>query len=113
MASLSHGTMRRHVTTKFTWLLFILWSTRVLASAFFASEKGFLIGRSTKYFTSSLLQTFPRGGKDEKENQKDNSEINIEIPFRKYGYRSVPFSWEELHEIIVKKKDLAKLSRSV
>ena len=37
----------------------------------------------------------------------------IEIPFREYGYRSTPFSWEELDKIIVQEQNLAKLSRSV
>jgi len=54
-------------------------------------------------------------------NNNDSSKLNfsnseqqdVELPFRKYGYRSTPFSWEELNQIIVKEKNLAKLSRSV
>jgi Protein of unknown function (DUF3605) len=35
------------------------------------------------------------------------------LPFRQHGYRSVPFSWQELQQIVVKDKDLSRLSRSV
>jgi hypothetical protein len=38
---------------------------------------------------------------------------NNEIPFREHGYRSNPFSWKELHQIIVQEKNLEKLSRSI
>ncbi|KAL3942032.1 MAG: hypothetical protein SGARI_000401 [Bacillariaceae sp.] len=37
----------------------------------------------------------------------------VGLPFREFGYRTKPFTWEELHQIIVIDKDLARLSRSV
>mmetsp|Transcript_21743 Transcript_21743/g.53728 ORF Transcript_21743/g.53728 Transcript_21743/m.53728 type:complete len:333 (-) Transcript_21743:58-1056(-) len=68
--------------------------------------------------SSTVLFATPRGGDT---HNNDSSKLNlhtseqqdIELPFRKYGYRSAPFSWEELDQIIVKEKNLAKLSRSV
>lgn len=41
---------------------------------------------------------------------KDNELL---IPTRKYGYRTKPFSWNELHQIIVQDNNLARLSRSM
>jgi Protein of unknown function (DUF3605) len=38
--------------------------------------------------------------------------LDIQLPQLKYGYRTVPCTWEELIDIIVRQKDLAKLSRS-
>eukprot|EP00980_Cylindrotheca_fusiformis_P024040 scaffold11443_cov116-Cylindrotheca_fusiformis.AAC.1 len=39
-------------------------------------------------------------------------DVPITLPNLKYGYRSEPFQWNELREIIEVEKDLAKLSRS-
>lgn len=44
---------------------------------------------------------------------KDPSQEEIVLPEREYGYRSEPLTWDELVDIIVKEKNLAKLSRSV
>jgi hypothetical protein len=36
-----------------------------------------------------------------------------DLPFRKFGYRSVPFTWKELQQIVLEENDLSLLSRSV
>jgi hypothetical protein len=36
-----------------------------------------------------------------------------DLPFRKFGYRSVPFTWKELEKIVVDETNLSRLSRSV
>lgn len=40
-------------------------------------------------------------------------EATVGLPYREFGYRAKPFTWEDLHQIIVVDKDLARLSRSV
>jgi hypothetical protein len=37
----------------------------------------------------------------------------LDLPFRKFGYRSLPFTWKELKQIVVEESDLSRLSRSV
>lgn len=68
--------------------------------------------------SSMLFATRGGGGDTHDESSQWNfstkaEQQDIELPFRKYGYRSTPFSWEELHHIIVQEQNLAKLSRSV
>lgn len=45
--------------------------------------------------------------------KNDEQENDIVLPYREYGYRSEPFTWDELVQVIDKEKNLAKLSRSV
>jgi hypothetical protein len=45
-------------------------------------------------------------------NENEEEAIKIQIPPRKYGYRSTPFSWDELKQIVDVEQNLAKLSRS-
>ena len=61
-------------------------------------------------FSIRTLCRSHRGGHSD--DADDEKSICDNLPFRKHGYRSVPFSWEELKEIIVQQKDLARLSRS-
>jgi hypothetical protein len=42
-----------------------------------------------------------------------DGETSVPIPSRKHGYRTLPFSWSELQEIVVEEQDLARLSRSI
>jgi hypothetical protein len=62
-----------------------------------------------RYLVSSKL--FLKRGGNAADGDLTNSDIKL--PFREHGYRCTPFSWDELHQIIVQEQDLAKLSRSV
>jgi hypothetical protein len=42
-----------------------------------------------------------------------DGEPSVPIPSRKHGYRTLPFSWSELQQIVVEEQDLARLSRSI
>lgn len=39
-------------------------------------------------------------------------EVSVSLPKLKYGYRTTPLTWSELHDIIEKEKDFEKLSRN-
>jgi Protein of unknown function (DUF3605) len=43
----------------------------------------------------------------------DDSTKRIQLPILKYGYRTEPFTWDELVHILTIEYDLAKLSRSI
>lgn len=43
----------------------------------------------------------------------DDDEKRIRLPYFKYGYRTEPFQWNELVDIVQVQQDLSKLSRSV
>ena len=47
------------------------------------------------------------------DNDNDDGIDTVMLPYREYGYRSEPFTWDELIQIIEKEKNLAKLSRSI
>lgn len=65
--------------------------------------------RSFRQGSSTLLNTFG----DNAAEAGSDANILQQLPFREYGYRSTPFSWDELHQIIVTEQNLAKLCRSV
>lgn len=43
---------------------------------------------------------------------RDDDGDRIQIPERQYGYRTTPFAWDELVQVILVEQNLAKLSRS-
>lgn len=49
----------------------------------------------------------------ENRNNKEDDDDDIVLPYREYGYRSEPLTWDELIQIVDKEDNLAKLSRSV
>lgn len=57
--------------------------------------------------------TARRRADSEDSGDSDDSEKRINLPVLKYGYRTVPLSWEDLVDIITIQNDLAKLSRSI
>ena len=86
---------------------------RSLASPF--RRLAFLPARSTQTKTNINKQNSTSIFSIETKNYNNDtaSSRRIEIPPRKYGYRTEPFSWQELQKIIVQEQNLARLSRSV
>eukprot|EP00980_Cylindrotheca_fusiformis_P008649 scaffold1843_cov87-Cylindrotheca_fusiformis.AAC.5 len=74
-----------------------------------------IANRSFRHSTPFLRTSTTRGGAEASGVNRDNeaATAGTKIPFREYGYRSTPFSWEELYQIIVREQNLARLSRSV
>jgi hypothetical protein len=73
--------------------------------------------RSLSFCSCSVTTRWFSGGDTEKNATNiltpTTSIATEDLPFRQFGYRSSPFSWEELKQIIVHDKQLARLSRSV
>ncbi|CAJ1955641.1 unnamed protein product [Cylindrotheca closterium] len=98
------------------------WTRRRVSSVSFTSRSSYSTA-SSQPSPSSLFASRGGGRGDGSDADKDDEsklnfstdehQENIELPFRKYGYRSTPFSWDELDQIVVKEQNLAKLSRSV
>jgi hypothetical protein len=83
-----------------------------LATSYACLPKHYRPSSATLHLTTRWLS----GGAIDDKNVTDLLEpedATVGLPFREFGYRSKPFSWEELHKIIVVDKDLARLSRSV
>jgi hypothetical protein len=76
--------------------------------------------RSSLTVAESLsLKTSPDCAKDLKRSDEtglwieDTTKTRIDMPVRKFGYRTVPFEWNELTYIVKVDQNLARLSRSV
>ena len=75
--------------------------------------------RSTSFVYPLKTTRWVSGGNTNSSNGSNTSEeeefVNnpAGLPYREYGYRSRPFTWDELHQIIVEDQELARLSRSV
>lgn len=91
-------------------------TTRFLTSAAFLPRRHRQSSSSSVTVCSPLPTRWLSGGATSDKNKTDLLEpdsATVGLPFREYGYRSKPFSWEELHQIIVVEQELARLSRSV
>ena len=87
----------------------IVWLPVVVMALLQVSNRSFALASRRRVPFLGFVSPGKRGNYT---NPSEN-ETDVPIPPREYGYRTVPFSWSELEQIIVRDGDLSKLSRSV
>lgn len=98
--------------------LYLMSSTRVTPVSsvnplFGARRNARFLSTSIRSFVTRPSQTSSRCPSGRRESHHNETERTDDLPSREYGYRSTPFSWAELDQIIRQKRHLAKLCRSV